>query len=69
LQALVGQVLLRRTKDSKDLNGKRLVDLPSIEYFEAKVSLDEETRTLYDEILRVSTEAFIAGQVSTIVGP
>ena len=69
MQALVGQVLLRRTKDSKDLNGKRLVDLPSIEYFEAKVSLDEETRTLYDEILRVSTEAFIAGQVSTIVGP
>jgi SWI/SNF-related matrix-associated actin-dependent regulator of chromatin subfamily A3 len=63
LQALVGQILLRRTKESKDLDGKRLVDLPPIEYFEVKVALDEETKTLYDEIFRVSTEAFIAGQV------
>lgn len=68
LQALVGQILLRRTKESTDAEGKKLVDLPPIEYFEARVALDEETKTLYDEILRVSTEAYIAGQVSMRVG-
>jgi len=68
LQALVGQILLRRTKESRDTNGNRLIGLPPIEYFEAKVALDEDTKTLYDEILRVSTEAFIAGQVRSSIG-
>ena len=64
LQALVGQILLRRTKDSTDKSGKKLVDLPPIEYFQVPVRLDDETRELYDEVLRASTEALLTGQVS-----
>ncbi|WWC62158.1 uncharacterized protein I303_104750 [Kwoniella dejecticola CBS 10117] len=58
LQALVGEVLLRRTKDSKDANGKKLIELPSIEYFRVGVKLDEETRKVYDEILEGSRQRF-----------
>lgn len=58
LQALVGQVLLRRTKDSKDAAGKSLVSLPSIEYFQVPVQLDKETRSLYDELHEVSKKRF-----------
>jgi SWI/SNF-related matrix-associated actin-dependent regulator of chromatin subfamily A3 len=67
LQALVGQVLLRRTKDSKDASGRSLVSLPSIEYFQVPVPLDQETRTLYDELHEISRnkfqEALRTGQV------
>lgn len=69
LQALVGQILLRRTKDSTDKSGKRLVDLPTIEYFQATITLDEETRALYDEIQQASAEALLSGQVRIDVTP
>lgn len=59
LQALVGQILLRRTKDSTDKNGKKLVELPSIEYFRCPIRLDDETRGLYEEVLQRSKEKFI----------
>ncbi len=64
LQALVAQVLLRRTKESKDATGKRLVELPPIEYFQAVVTLDDASREMYDEVLRASEEALLTGQVS-----
>jgi SWI/SNF-related matrix-associated actin-dependent regulator of chromatin subfamily A3 len=63
LQALVGQILLRRTKDTKDAAGRKIVDLPPIEYFQAEVELDEDTREQYDEVLRISQEAYQTGQV------
>jgi SWI/SNF-related matrix-associated actin-dependent regulator of chromatin subfamily A3 len=66
LQALVAQILLRRTKESKDAGGNRLVELPPIEYFQASVRLDEETREMYDEIQRASAEALLTGQVGTV---
>ena len=56
--------MLRRTKDSKDASGKKLVDLPPIEYFQAEVELDVDTREQYDEVLRISQEAYQTGQVS-----
>lgn len=58
LQALVAQTLLRRTKDSKDAQGNRLVSLPPIEYFQVPVQLDDETRQLYDEMYEASRERF-----------
>ncbi|WVF71338.1 hypothetical protein IAT40_006141 [Kwoniella sp. CBS 6097] len=58
LQALVAQILLRRTKDSKDTKGKKLVELPGIEYFRCAIKLDDETRKLYDEILEGSRRKF-----------
>ncbi|WVR06882.1 hypothetical protein IAU60_003918 [Kwoniella sp. DSM 27419] len=58
LQALVAEILLRRTKDTKDASGKKLVELPSIEYFRCAIKLDEETRKLYDEILEGSRRKF-----------
>ncbi|WWC70170.1 uncharacterized protein I206_104118 [Kwoniella pini CBS 10737] len=58
LQALVGEVLLRRTKDSKDSKGRKLIELPKIEYFRVGVKLDEETRKGYDEILEGSRQRF-----------
>lgn len=50
LQALVGQTLLRRTKDSKDASGRNLVELPPLDFFRCSVELDTETRAMYDEI-------------------
>jgi SWI/SNF-related matrix-associated actin-dependent regulator of chromatin subfamily A3 len=68
LQALVGQSLLRRTKDSRDSKGTLLVTLPPIEHFQVPVVLDEDTRVLYDEMYTVSRERFqkslISGGVS-----
>ncbi|WWC89156.1 uncharacterized protein L201_004074 [Kwoniella dendrophila CBS 6074] len=58
LQALVGEVLLRRTKDSRDKQGKKLIALPSIEYFRVGVKLDEETRNVYDEVFEGSRQRF-----------
>ncbi|OCF32964.1 DNA repair protein Rad5 [Kwoniella heveanensis BCC8398] len=58
LQALVAQILLRRTKDSKDAKGKKLVELPGIEYFRCTIKLDYDTRQLYDEILEGSRRKF-----------
>jgi SWI/SNF-related matrix-associated actin-dependent regulator of chromatin subfamily A3 len=58
LQALVGQSLLRRTKDSRDASGRLLVTLPPIEHFQVPVALDEATRGLYDEMYAVSRERF-----------
>ncbi|WWC94582.1 hypothetical protein V866_001429 [Kwoniella sp. B9012] len=58
LQALVGEVLLRRTKDSRDSIGHKLIELPGIEYFRVGVKLDEDTRKVYDEILEGSRQRF-----------
>jgi SWI/SNF-related matrix-associated actin-dependent regulator of chromatin subfamily A3 len=71
LQALVGQSLLRRTKDSKDASGGLLVTLPPIEHFQVPVQLDEDTRALYDEMYNASRERFqqslLAGGVSLLL--
>ncbi|WVW84111.1 hypothetical protein I302_106140 [Kwoniella bestiolae CBS 10118] len=58
LQALIGEVLLRRTKESKDAKGNKIIELPGIEYFRVGVKLDEETRKVYDEILEGSRQRF-----------
>ncbi|WRT66541.1 uncharacterized protein IL334_003500 [Kwoniella shivajii] len=58
LQALIGEVLLRRTKDSRDAKGAKLIELPSIEYFQVGVRLDDETRKIYDEIMEGSRQRF-----------
>ncbi|KAL1411453.1 hypothetical protein Q8F55_002409 [Vanrija albida] len=58
LQAVVGQVLLRRTKESKDKKGKKLVTLPKIEYYQCPVKLDPETRKLYDDVQVESAKRF-----------
>lgn len=54
----MAQILLRRTKDSKDKTGQRLVDLPAIEYFQVPVKLDAEARALYDEVFTFSARRF-----------
>ncbi|KAI9639359.1 uncharacterized protein MKK02DRAFT_39660 [Dioszegia hungarica] len=58
LQAIVGQSLLRRNKDSRNARGEKLVELPPIDFFECIIPLDEETRALYDEISDVSRSRF-----------
>lgn len=58
LQGIVGQVLLRRTKDTVDADGRRIVELPPIEYYQCEVQLDPETRKTYDEVLEVSKQRF-----------
>jgi SWI/SNF-related matrix-associated actin-dependent regulator of chromatin subfamily A3 len=58
LQAIVGQSLLRRNKDSRNAQGEKLVELPPIDFFECIIPLDEETRALYDEISEVSRTRF-----------
>lgn len=58
LQAIVGQVLLRRTKESKDKEGKKLISLPKIEYYQCPVKLDPDTRELYDEVQVESAKRF-----------
>ena len=67
LQALVGQILLRRTKDSKDAEGQQIIKLPAIEFFQCPVQLDLDTRKLYDEVrinsVRRFEEALQEGQV------
>ncbi len=64
LQALVGQVLLRRTKESKDSKGQRIVELPPIEYFQCPVQLDPEARRLYDQVRVASAKRFQEAQQS-----
>ncbi|ORX35743.1 SNF2 family N-terminal domain-domain-containing protein [Kockovaella imperatae] len=58
LQALVGQILIRRTKDTKNAAGEPIVQLPPIEFFQVPVQLDEDTRLLYDEVLVTSQRRF-----------
>jgi SWI/SNF-related matrix-associated actin-dependent regulator of chromatin subfamily A3 len=58
LQAIVGQILLRRTKDSADKDGNKLVTLPPIEYYQCPVKLDPQTRETYDEVMRESIRRF-----------
>jgi SWI/SNF-related matrix-associated actin-dependent regulator of chromatin subfamily A3 len=58
LQGIVGQALLRRTKETKDKDGKPLVSLPPIEYYQVPVKLDEETRRTYDEVHAESRRRF-----------
>ncbi|KGB78750.3 hypothetical protein CNBG_4588 [Cryptococcus deuterogattii R265] len=58
LQAVVSQVLLRRTKDSKDANGANVIELPEIEFFRVPVNLDDETRKVYEEVLEHSKRRF-----------
>ncbi|WVQ81722.1 hypothetical protein IAT38_003847 [Cryptococcus sp. DSM 104549] len=64
LQALVQQIMLRRTKDSRDREGKKIVDLLEIEYFKVPVKLDEQTRAVYDEILEYSKRQFEEAQAT-----
>ncbi|CAD6586976.1 MAG: hypothetical protein TREMPRED_004617 [Tremellales sp. Tagirdzhanova-0007] len=58
LQALVGEILLRRTKDSRNSSGHRLIELPAIEYFQCPIQLDSITRQLYDELRSASAVKF-----------
>ncbi|CAK9786233.1 unnamed protein product [Cutaneotrichosporon oleaginosum] len=58
LQGIVGQALLRRTKETKDATGKPIVSLPPIEYYQVPVKLDEETRRTYDEVHAESRRRF-----------
>ncbi|OXG23958.1 DNA repair protein Rad5 [Cryptococcus neoformans Tu259-1] len=58
LQAVVSQILLRRTKDSKGANGENVVELPDIEFFRVPVKLDDETRKVYEEVLEHSKTRF-----------
>lgn len=57
-RALVAQILLRCTKNSKDRSGKRIVELPPIEYFQCPVTLDPPTEQLYDELHTTSARRF-----------
>ncbi|EJT45195.1 hypothetical protein A1Q1_06427 [Trichosporon asahii var. asahii CBS 2479] len=58
LQGIVGQVLLRRTKDTVDAEGRKIVELPPIEFYQCEVQLDPETRKTYDEVLEISRQRF-----------
>ncbi|KIR59606.1 DNA repair protein Rad5 [Cryptococcus bacillisporus CA1873] len=58
LQAVVSQILLRRTKDSKGANGANVIELPEIEFFRVPVNLDDETRKVYEEVLEHSKRRF-----------
>lgn len=50
LQEIREQVILRRTKQTKDSNGNVLLPLPPVEYYQCPITLDQETRELYDRV-------------------
>lgn len=58
LQAIVGQALLRRTKDTKDKDGNKLIGLPPIEYYQCPIKLDADTRVFYNEVMAESARRF-----------
>ncbi|ODO09326.1 hypothetical protein I350_02926 [Cryptococcus amylolentus CBS 6273] len=64
LQAVVSQTLLRRTKDSKGADGKKVVELPELEFFKVGVTMDEETRAVYEEVMEHSRTEFEANMRS-----
>jgi SWI/SNF-related matrix-associated actin-dependent regulator of chromatin subfamily A3 len=68
LQAIVGQTLLRRTKDTKTAEGDKIVALPPIEHYQVPVVLDPATRVLYEAVMEESARRFretmSTGQVS-----
>lgn len=68
LQGIVGQALLRRTKETKDKDGKPLVSLPPIEHYQVPVKLDDETRCVYDEVHAESRRRFEESMRSGEVG-
>lgn len=69
LQGIVGQVLLRRTKDTVGADGERIVQLPPIEYYQCEVALDPDTRRTYDAVLAASKRLFEESLRSGEVGP
>ncbi|KDQ18333.1 hypothetical protein BOTBODRAFT_184989 [Botryobasidium botryosum FD-172 SS1] len=55
LKALMTQVCLRRTKEMQNKEGERLVPLPPVERHSVPVTLDEETRELYNAVESISS--------------
>lgn len=58
LQAIVDQIMIRRTKESLDKDNKPLVALPPIKFTRCLVALDEATRKIYDEVQAESARRF-----------
>lgn len=54
LRALMSQICLRRTKEMQDSEGRSLVPLPPVDVTVIPVTLDEETRKVYDEVEELS---------------
>ncbi|TFK44820.1 SNF2 family N-terminal domain-containing protein [Crucibulum laeve] len=58
LRALMSHICIRRTKEMQDSNGNSLIPLPPVEFIKVPVSLNAETRQLYDEVEQVSKQRF-----------
>ncbi|EJU03956.1 hypothetical protein DACRYDRAFT_87309 [Dacryopinax primogenitus] len=58
LKALMNSICIRRTKEMQDENGKPLVPVPPVEMIVVRVTLDDETRKVYDAIEAESRRRF-----------
>ncbi|KAJ3993334.1 SNF2 family N-terminal domain-containing protein [Lentinula boryana] len=60
LRALMSHICLRRTKEMQDSAGNPLVPLPPVEMIKVQVTLNDEARSLYEEVEQLSGEKFEA---------
>ncbi|KAF8342156.1 SNF2 family N-terminal domain-containing protein [Cantharellus anzutake] len=58
LKTIMSHVCLRRTKEMQNSKGEYLIELPPVEMTTVKVTLDPETRKLYDELESTSRDRF-----------
>ncbi|KXN85344.1 Putative SWI/SNF-like matrix-associated actin-dependent regulator [Leucoagaricus sp. SymC.cos] len=58
LSALMSQICIRRTKEMQDSQGNPLIPLPPVEMIKVPVTLDDETRQLYDQVEQASRQRF-----------
>ncbi|KAJ3733451.1 SNF2 family N-terminal domain-containing protein [Lentinula guzmanii] len=58
--ALMSHICLRRTKEMQDSAGNPLVPLPPVEMIKVQVTLNDEARSLYEEVEQLSGEKFEA---------
>ncbi|KAJ3989960.1 SNF2 family N-terminal domain-containing protein [Lentinula detonsa] len=56
LRALMSHICLRRTKEMQDSAGNPLVPLPPVEMIKVQVTLNDEARSLYEEVEQLSGE-------------
>ncbi|KAJ3791022.1 SNF2 family N-terminal domain-containing protein [Lentinula aff. detonsa] len=56
LRALMSHICLRRTKEMQDSAGNPLVPLPPVEMIKVQVTLNDQARSLYEEVEQLSGE-------------
>ncbi|KAL3232652.1 DNA repair protein RAD5 [Nakaseomyces bracarensis] len=64
VNAIIEPVVLRRTKQMKDVNGKPLVELPPKEVIIEKLQFNKKQKFVYEELLKRAEKSFKSGLLS-----